>query len=436
MMSVTLFFTAFFATLIFIKALFPFAIKIGLTDRPCHRKQHKSPTPLIGGLAIFLAIGATLLINDLAFPHQLAYLLAAGLLVGVGLVDDYKGLGVRIRIVTQLVAGLIMTEYADIKITHLGDLFFLGNVELGSLSTAFTLFAVVGGINAFNMIDGIDGLAGSMTLVSITSLAIIALLGQDYAMLDFCLIIIAGLLVFLSFNLRILKRSSASIFLGDTGSTFLGYTICWLAISASQRTVPLIAPTTVLWIIAIPLFDSVCIMLRRISRKRSPFAPDREHLHHIMSMTGYSVNQVVKRLSSYGLIMASIGVIADLWLRIPAILMLLGFMALFTAHHWGMNYAWIILKTTRYLRTRRKVTEGIDLRRKNERRVDVTAVGIEHEQRSDPNRRSAKERRFIPSEQQLDNFYTHEERMENPDHKPTLKDKISIFWLNLYIGSK
>lgn len=434
MMSVTLFFTALFATLIFIKALFPFAIKIGLTDRPCHRKQHKSPTPLIGGLAIFLAIGTTLLTNDLAFPHRLAYLLAAGLLVGVGLVDDYKGLGVRIRMVAQLAAGLVMTEHADIKITHLGDLFFLGNVELGAFSTAFTLFAVVGGINAFNMIDGIDGLAGSMTLVSIASLAIIALLGQDHAMLNFCLIIVAGLLVFLSFNLRVLKRSNASIFLGDTGSTFLGYTICWLAIGASQRAVPLIAPTTVLWIIAIPLFDSVCIMLRRISRKRSPFAPDREHLHHIMSMTGYTVNQVVKRLSSYAMIMASIGIIADLWLGIPAILMLLGFIALFIAHHWGMNYAWIILKTTRYLRTRRKITE--DGRRKQERRVDVAAVGLEQEQRSEPNRRSPEERRFIPSDQQLESFYTHEERMENPDHKPTLKDKISIFWLNLYMGSK
>ncbi len=115
-------------------------------------------------------------------------------------------------------------------------------------------------------------------------------------------------------------------------------------------------------------------MLRRISRKRSPFAPDREHLHHIMSVTGFTVNQIVKRLSWYAGIMASIGILANLVLHIPEIIMLLGFLLLFACHYWGMNYAWIILKTTRYLRTRRKVAEGFDLRRKRDRRVALQAT--------------------------------------------------------------
>ncbi|MEQ1637268.1 MAG: hypothetical protein ABL903_11285, partial [Methylococcales bacterium] len=97
-------------TLAFVLGLCPLAVKIGLTDPPCHRKQHDTPTPLIGGLAIYLAVGVTLLITDLQFPNKIAYMQAATLLVAVGLMDDYKGLGVKIRMLAQIAAGLIMTE--------------------------------------------------------------------------------------------------------------------------------------------------------------------------------------------------------------------------------------------------------------------------------------------------------------------------------------
>ena len=103
------------------------------------------------------------------------------LLVVVGVIDDHRGLGVKIRLIAQIVAGLIMTEIADIKIIELGDLLGFGNINLGIFSTAFTVFAVVGGINAFNMIDGIDGLAGGSTLISIVT---IALLSWFYRALD------------------------------------------------------------------------------------------------------------------------------------------------------------------------------------------------------------------------------------------------------------
>lgn len=434
-MQAILFFSALLATIVFIIALLPIATKVGLTDHPCHRKQHKKPTPLIGGLAVYLAILVTLLVNDSQFPHQFAYMAASALLVCVGLVDDRKGLGVKIRIVAQLAAGLIMTEFADIKIVNLGDLFFAGNIDLGSFATAFTLFAVVGGVNAFNMIDGIDGLAGGLTLVSMTALALVSWLAQDMPLFNFCSIIIATLIGFLAFNLRIFGRANARVFLGDTGSTLFGFTVCWLAIYAAQGEHPIIVLTTVLWLIAIPIFDSVCIMVRRLSRGRSPFNPDREHLHHIMALTGYSVNDIVMRLSIYGLIMAGIGIIADLVLKLPESIVLLCFLFLFCCHYWGISYAWNILKITRYLRTRRKQKEGIEFRRSGERRSDEKVLVVA-EQRTDSERRSIKERRFIPSEQQLIKFYRCEEKMDNPDYRKTLKDKIAIFWLNLYIGSK
>ncbi|MCK5192144.1 MAG: undecaprenyl/decaprenyl-phosphate alpha-N-acetylglucosaminyl 1-phosphate transferase, partial [Methylococcales bacterium] len=207
------------------------------------------------------------------------------------LIDDYKGLGVKIRLIAQIAAGLIMAEFAHIKIIDLGNLLGFGNIHLGNYATAFTLFVVVGGINAFNMIDGIDGLAGSLILISIASIAGVSWIFQDLMLFKFCIIFIASILAFLLFNLRIFGRSRAKIFLGDTGSTLLGFTICWLSIYASQGEKNLITPTTILWIIALPLFDTVCIMLRRLKRGRSPFNPDREHLHHVFHMAGYSIDQ-------------------------------------------------------------------------------------------------------------------------------------------------
>ncbi len=423
-------------TFVFIMGLCPLAVKIGLTDHPCHRKQHEVPTPLIGGLAIFLAIGATLLITEVQFPHQIAYMSAAALLVGVGLVDDYKGLGVKIRIVAQLTAGLIMTEVADIKIVNLGDLFFTGDLALGSFATLFTLFAMVGGVNAFNMVDGIDGLAGTLALVSMTALALVSWVAQDIPLFNFCSIIIAAIIAFLAFNLRILGRTSASVFLGDTGSTLLGFTVCWIAISASQGANPIIAPTTVLWIIAIPLFDSVCIMLRRLSKGRSAFSPDREHWHHIMALNGASVNQVVARLVGYALMLASFGILAELCFKIPEGLVLCGFLLLFSCHYWGMDYAWTFLKITRYLRTRRQNPEDSTTRRiLKHRRVNFTA-SVKIERRFNTRRKILKGRRFIPTERQLNKFYRCEEKINHPEHRTKLNDKIVVFWLNLYIGRK
>jgi hypothetical protein len=108
----------------------PVAMKLGFTDRPTHRKQHKEPTPLIGGLAVYLAILAASLVYEDMFPHQFAYLSAISILVCVGLFDDYCGLSVRFRLVAQIAAGLIMTEYAELKISYVGVLIALGDLDV------------------------------------------------------------------------------------------------------------------------------------------------------------------------------------------------------------------------------------------------------------------------------------------------------------------
>ena len=387
-MLLNFFLTPLFATLVFIAGLYPFAVKIGFTDKPCHRKQHKTPTPLIGGLAIYLALLVTLLPNINIQPNQIAFISAITLLVGVGLVDDYKSLGVKVRLVAQIAAALIMTEYADIKIENLGNLFGFGAIHLGIFAVPFTVFAVVGGINAFNMIDGMDGLAGSLTLISIASLAALSWTSHDATLFSYCLIFGACIVAFLSLNLRIFGRPNAKVFLGDTGSTMFGFSVCWLAISASQGGHGLIAPSTVLWIIALPLLDSVCIMLRRLVKGRSPFAPDREHLHHIFTVAGYGNNATLLIILALSLGLSVVGITADRYLGVPELVLFGLFMLLFVGYYWLMSHAWKVMKISRY----------IEDMKKPDRRA-ATSQSIPREQRS------GRDRRYAPSKQDLENYY-------------------------------
>ncbi|MGZ8191850.1 MAG: UDP-N-acetylglucosamine--undecaprenyl-phosphate N-acetylglucosaminephosphotransferase [Methylococcaceae bacterium] len=349
-MFTSFFLTPLLATIIFIFALYPCAKKIGLMDEPDHRKHHHKSTPLIGGLAIYLALLFTLGFSDIHLPNQTAFISSVTLLVIIGLIDDRRGLGVRIRLIAQIIAALIMTEIAEIKIIDLGDLMGFGEVNLGFFSTAFTVFAVVGGINAFNMIDGIDGLAGSLTLVSIGSIAAVSWYFQESTLFYYCSILIASIIAFLLFNLRIFGRSNGTIFLGDTGSTLLGFAVCWLSINASQGEHRLITPTTVLWIIALPLFDSICIMCRRIGKGMSPFAPDRNHLHHILAAADFTTNQTLLIILSFSVVLAITGITASFFLNIKEQISFFYFLLLFACHYLGMVHAWKLMKLVRLFR--------------------------------------------------------------------------------------
>ena len=357
-MASNLFFISLFSTIIFIIILFPCAIKTGLLDKPDHRKHHQHPTPLIGGLAFFLATSLTLLFNDFQLVHKTAFVSASTLLVLVGLIDDYKGLGVKIRLAAQIAATLIMTEIADLKITDLGDLLGTGNINLGYFSTAFTIFAVVGGINAFNMIDGIDGLAGCLMLVSLTTITAAARFSQNLILYYYCVIFIASTIGFLLFNLRIFGRKNAAIFLGDTGSTLFGFTVCWLSIYASQGENKIIMPTTVLWLMAIPLFDSISTMCRRMSKGRSPFSPDREHIHHLLTLAGFSVNKKIMIITSSAVILSIAGFMASFFLRVPERALFVIFLGIFATYYWCINHAWKVLEVTHLMGPHCEINQG------------------------------------------------------------------------------
>jgi UDP-GlcNAc:undecaprenyl-phosphate GlcNAc-1-phosphate transferase len=332
-----LFFLPLIATIILILAIFPYAIKFGFIDHPSARKKHDKPTPPIGGLAIFLGTLLTLSIYDIQMPHQGAFILALTLLVVVGAIDDYRELNVKLRLAAQICAGLIMTEFADIKINDMGDLLGYGTLHLGHYSTALTVFAVVGGINAFNMIDGIDGLSSSSSLISIGLVALLAFAFNNPLLLNLSIIFMGAIIAFLLFNLRIFGRSKGLIFLGDSGSTLLGFTICWLIIQGSQHPNPIMTPTLVLWVIALPLYDSICIMMRRIHKGKSPFAPDREHLHHVLPMKGFSINETLLIILASSLLLAGTAIVSSVIFKVADNILFFAFLICFASFYAFMH---------------------------------------------------------------------------------------------------
>ena len=336
-MNPTYFMTTFIFTILFIMVLNPLSSKMGLIDHPCQRKQHLEPTPLTGGLAVYLAIFSTIFIYDLNIINHGIYILSATVLVCIGLVDDFNPIGFRIRMITQICICILIIQVANIKIIDLGNLWSYGIFELGLLSTPFTIFALVGGINAFNMADGIDGLVGGLTLIVVCIVASLAYYNDMNDLVNYCLILASAITAFLVFNLKLFGKFTPKIFLGDTGSTLLGFIVSALLIYISQGENKIISPVTVLWILAIPIIDSVSIMTRRISQGKSPFLPDRDHFHHILPLTGLSNKQTLVVILASSLSLSIIGITASLIFHVPDNILFSIFLLLFVFHSIAMN---------------------------------------------------------------------------------------------------
>ena len=285
-----------FVTSSLIRLLSLNAHHVGLVDIACSRKTHKTDIPTVGGIAIFLGFMTALFFvhgYDL-YLYSYGFVLPALLLVGVGALDDAIGVTFKYRFAVQVVAGLIMTLAGGLVIDQLGELFLPGMViNLGILAVPFTIFFLLGLVNAFNLCDGIDGLAGSLALVALLGLGAVALIsGQSTTLLELGLLGVC-LLAFLAFNARFPGHNRATIYLGDSGSTFLGFAVLWFSITMSQGEQAVMSPVTPLWFFALPLFDMTTVFIRRIANKQPPFLADREHLHHMFETAGFSVTQTV-----------------------------------------------------------------------------------------------------------------------------------------------
>ena len=326
--------------------LYPLSVRVGLVDIPRGRKQHQGAVPLIGGIATYIGLVCALLLAD-SNIQPLYYLACTGVIVLLGVFDDYLDLSVKLRLAVQTLVGLAMTYSLNLHLASLGNLFGLGVVELGVLGLPVTLLAVIAAINAFNMTDGIDGLAGMLSLVSFVSIAIfMALWGQQhYAAL--ALLLALAMLPYLACNLNFIP--GRRIFMGDAGSMLIGLSVIWLLILGTQSESASFRPVTALWIIAIPLMDMIAIMVRRIRKGQSPFQADREHLHHISLRLGLSSRESLLLISALAAIFACIGIIGE-YLLIPDVIMLLLFLALFATYLYLLQHIWRIISRIRHKR--------------------------------------------------------------------------------------
>ena len=344
----------------------------GWVDRPTTRKHHRAPVPLVGGVAMCVAYGLSVLALPVQPDSYQELLVAMILLTLLGLYDDLRAIRPAIRFVFQSSAVLVMALGGGIILGNLGDLFGLGDVILlEGIALLFTLFCVVGVINAFNMSDGLDGLAGGLALIAAGWLIVLARIaptshpGDGDALLALVMVI-AG---FLCFNLRHPWRARASVFMGDAGSTMLGFVLAWFLVHLSQGREAVMTPMTAVWLLALPLMDTVAVMIRRIRAGCSPFAADRQHLHHLLLGCGLSDGRATALLLAMALLSGAAGVVAH-WLNAPAHLQFYAFLILF-----GLYYR---VTTRLWERQRRGAplagTELIERRRVSRSKSAVTPV--------------------------------------------------------------
>ena len=236
-----------------------------------------------------------------------AFIIIAILLQLFILYDDAYGIKASKRLVIQSLASLLLIYFGEVYVEDLHISLLGVNLELGYWGIPFTIFAAVGIINAFNMIDGINGLCAGFALVAMGALQIAS--GFDIA--NYSLVIAMGSIIgFLFYNLGFLGNQRR-VFLGDNGSTFLGFLVAWTCINYSQSSDNLIKPVTCLWIVAIPLLDCIGVMIGRIIKGILPFSPGRDHIHHKLQSLTYSSSKTLAGLLILGLLFAGLGVFIE-----------------------------------------------------------------------------------------------------------------------------
>lgn len=281
-----------------IKLFMSFSHNLKLIDKPNLRKKHTNDTPLIGGIAIYCTFSVVFAPTFLQNFEYFAFWMASFILVAICIIDDIKNIKVSSRFATQLFTIAIIIIFGKTTLFNLGNLLGIGDIKLGWLSVPFTVFTLIGVINAVNMMDGIDGLTGCVSLVELSLMAFLALLIGAKAEFSVIIILISCIVGFLFFNFpsKFLKNK---IFLGDAGSMLIGLVLGWLTIRLTQGPNK-IPPALMLWIMSLPLMDTVHLIFNRKARGLSPFKADRRHIHHILLQLGFSHMQtpVVLMLTS------------------------------------------------------------------------------------------------------------------------------------------
>lgn len=283
-----------------------FAGPLGLVDHPNERKHHIGSVPLVGGIAIYIGVLAGAVCYGRFSLFGQALLGTSGVLVMLGVLDDRFDLSVRARLLVQTTVILTVIASTGIYIHTLGHIFGY-QIELGWVGIPLTVIAVIGLLNAFNMMDGIDGLAGSLTLVSIGAISLFAGSSALFGAKMLMALLTAAALPYLAANLGFMGRK---IFMGDAGSMVVGYLLAWTLIRLSQQSGTHLSPVDVLWCVALPVLDTFAVMYRRMRQGKSPFKPDRGHIHHILLRAGFGPRATLIALIALAASIAFLGSVA------------------------------------------------------------------------------------------------------------------------------
>jgi UDP-GlcNAc:undecaprenyl-phosphate GlcNAc-1-phosphate transferase len=295
-------------TILFTFALRPFAESVGLIDRPGGRKMHVGEVPVIGGLAMMAGLVVGCMSPQVSLPGFPYFVSSLLVLVFVGALDDRYDLPASVRFLAQACAALLMTTGGDVLVRDLGTVFFNGVWQLGWFSVPFTLLIVLSAINAINMFDGSDGIAGVQALIGLIFYLLACILSGAQEYMYFILVLMGCTFGFLLSNWPSRRTASMRSFMGDAGSTMLGFALAWLSVEVSQAPSRAITPVAILWVFALPIFDFFSSMVRRVIDGRSPFHGDSDHLHHILRRMGYSSRKVAQSVLIAAPIFGTVGV--------------------------------------------------------------------------------------------------------------------------------
>lgn len=266
--------TTFLTSLILTYLMIKISKNMNIMDIPNERSVHKKPTPLLGGIAIFLSFLFGFILFGNQNPLMISILIASFLILLLGIFDDIKPIKARYKFVIHILVALIVVFYGGLKLTHV-DIFSL-SLNFKWMSPYITILIIVGIINAVNLIDGLDGLCAGISSIYFLTIGVIALILNKFNGLDIILsfIMLGSTLGFLVFNFP-----PAKIFMGDTGSTFLGLMISVIML-LGFKTVTLTSLLIPLVLLILPITDTLFAIIRRALNKKPIGQADKEHIHH------------------------------------------------------------------------------------------------------------------------------------------------------------
>lgn len=285
-------------------AITPIAFRIGLVDHPDQtRKHHKESTALVGGIAIYSVLAGTSLIVSPP-PTVSTLLFGSAIILGLGILDDWKGVSVGLRLIVQFMTALFIFGYSDTGLTNL--ILIQLNPDEQILGWVLAAIAATALMNSFNLIDGVNGLSSGLILVGLGIICAEMFILKGHIihgdwLATFALIVLA--FWFINMSLTPLRV----IFLGDSGSTLLGLIYAWILIYYTQTPVSQLNTATATWAVTLAVFDTLTVILIRLGKRKSPFSGGREHLHYALVDFGFSTKQTLCIIISLAIILGLLG---------------------------------------------------------------------------------------------------------------------------------